>query len=264
MRTPKLLWTVAFLAALLSLRQASAQQVEIKFTILPADLDKAIQALDLNNQKFEQRTVAFFDTENRALFNGSPSLILRGRSKGAAEWETTVKLRAPSGGSLDPKYQSAGKNQKREWDQVIGADPTKRESFSIDAGKDNPDVKKAVTDGQDIKKAFSKEQEKLVEENAASGFTWKDLVRYGPMESVKVWKKLSTPGFPHEITAERWDLPERKGKAARTILELSIKVPLADGDQAAKDFAAVLKKLNLRDDPDGETKTRTVMEHFAP
>ncbi len=90
-----------------------------------------------------------------------------------------------------------------------------------------------------LRRLFSEDQERLIEEYAPRGVDWADLSVLGPVE-VRQWK-LEPKGFPHEVTVEEWVLPD-----GSDLVELSIKVDPEDASGAGADFDAFLRSLGDR------------------
>jgi hypothetical protein len=250
--------TFALIAALsfcLSSSPAVAQskldksRVEIKCLVAPEKIGEISEKLGLSSKAPLLRTICFFDTDSLALFQHDPKLILRSRFDSADEADTTVKVR---GG------KAKGNGVECEFDKVLGKERT--ESCSITDEKQTVPEIQVANGGKHVKKIFSKNQEELAEDIFGK-MNWDKLRPYGPVEGVRVWKKIEAPGCP-PLTVERWDLPARSSKPARTLFEVSAKVPLAEEAQTAK---AIADSLGVSEDQsnESETKTRIVLEHFA-
>lgn len=224
-------------------------QVEIKCLVPENKIADISAKLDLASRTPLIRVVCFFDTGSLALFQHDPKLILRSRYDSSDETDTTAKVR---GGKVK------GDDVECEFDKVCGKERT--ESCSVTSKKQELAEIKAANAGKDIKKIFSKKQE-AVAKGAFGKIGWDKLQPYGPVEGVKVWKKIEMPGGP-PLTAERWELPARPGKPAKVLFEVSAKVPLSDEAKTSK-WIVELLGVSKSGSEESETKTRIVLDHFA-
>ena len=118
-----------------------------------------------------------------------------------------------------------------------------------------------------LKKIFSKKQEAFAE-GVFEKIEWDKLQPYGPVRGVQVWKDVKAPVVPgvretgRLLTVERWELPALPGKAAKVLFEVSTKVPLSE-DKATSKWIADLLGLSKSDTEESETKTQSILEHFA-
>lgn len=238
------LWSAPAVAG----NQPEGPQVEIKCLVAAKKIPEISQKLGLTSRTPLLRVICFFDTDSLALFQHDPKLILRSRYDSANEGETTVKVR---GG------KAKGKGVECEFDKVIGKERT--ESCSINKKQTVAEIQVA-NGGKKMKKIFSEKQEELAEDTFGK-VNWDKLRPYGPVEGVRVWKKIKAPGCP-SLTVERWDLPARARKPGRVLFEISAKVPLAEEARTAKAIADFLGVSEDRSN-ESETKTRIVLEHFA-
>jgi len=250
---------------------AKAEETEVKFVVREKDVDNVKKVLNLGDAA-EHESICFYEATNRDL--DAQKIILRSRyltkdKHGNATADddkhngTTVKLRTNdkidrekekewvSAIEADPKV---GKIEK---DQVVGKNAV--ESLSLDNPQKGTEISK-VEDKREVKKIFSALQERFVA--AHLSLDWGSLQRIGPIKA-RAWKKVAIEGFGEEFDAEEWIL-KRDGQAERRLLEISAKVA---GDKAAAD--AFGKKLNefmearqFTQDPDAETKTKTVFNYF--
>jgi hypothetical protein len=251
MKTYALTVTLGFclLSNLAPAKAKPADQVEVK-CLIPDDKVAAVsKKLGIKSKTALVRVVCFFDTGALALFQHEPKLILRSRYESSSETDTTVKVR---GGKVK------GDGVECEFDKVCGKDRT--ESCSVTSEKQKVAEIKAANAGKGIKKIFSEKQEAAAEDSFGK-VKWDKLQPYGPVQGVRVWKKIKIPGGP-PLTAERWDLPARPGKPARILFEVSAKVPLSEEATASKRIADFLG-LAENGSGESETKTRIVLEHFA-
>jgi hypothetical protein len=224
-------------------------QVEIKCLVAEDKVAEISEKLGLASKTPLVKVVCFFDTGSLALFQHDPKLILRSRYDSSKETDTTVKVR---GGRVK------GDEVECEFDEVLGKEKT--ESCSITNKKKKLAEIKAANAGKDVKRIFSKKQE-AVAEGAVGKMTWNKLQPYGPVEDVKVWKKIETSDHP-PLTVERWELLARPGKPARVLFEVSAKVPLSEEAKTSK-WISELLGVAQNGNHESETKTRIVLEHFA-
>jgi hypothetical protein len=115
---------------------ATADQVEIKFVVKEAEVEKATRALTLDKKTAERKTVYFFDTKDLSLFKqAGTSVILRARSTtGEQEGETTVKLRSKGRLKIEEEWMQKRRKGERldrkfEKDQVVSKPAI--ESYSL-------------------------------------------------------------------------------------------------------------------------------------
>jgi len=250
MKTYALIVALGFclLSNLAPAKAKPADEVEIK-CLIPEDKIAAVsEKLGLKSKPPLVRVVCFFDTGLLALFEHDPKLILRSRYD-SSETDTTVKVR---GGKVK------GDDVECEFDKVCGKDRT--ESCSVTSKKQKVAEIKAANAGKRIKKIFSEKQE-AVAQGAFGKVNWDKVRPYGPVQGVQVWKKIKIPAGP-PLTAERWDLPARRGKPARVLFEVSAKVPLSEEAKASQQMADFLG-LAESGSGESETKTRIVLKHFA-
>jgi hypothetical protein len=232
-------------------KDKSGEEVEVK-CLLPANkIAELYQKLGLASKPPLRRVVCFFDTSSLALFKHKPVVILRSRYDPSPETDTTVKVR---GGTIKPDAA------KCEFDKVIGKDRVK--SCSVTNEKQPQEQIEKANAGKDAQKIFSGKQETAIK-IAFGKLDWQTLQPYGPVRNVKVWKKIPVPGGP-PLTVERWDLPARPNKPARVIVEVSAKVPLAKEAETSRWIARFLGVPENGAGQESETKTKIVLEHFAP
>ena len=239
--------------------RAAAENVEIKFVVQAAQVDKALQALGLDKHRSEKKTVYFFDTKDLSLFNqAGTSVILRARtSAGEREGETTVKLRSKGTLQIEDEWLQKRRKGERldrkfEKDQVVTKPAV--ESYSIDDNEGADTIQEAVAGTQSVKKIFSANQEDLVETKTKPRVDWDKLEALGPVKVMK-WE-FEARGL--DLVAERWDF----GNHAPT-LEVSAKVSASDAEETTSKLVAFLHEKGLRQDPQPETKTKEVLEYFS-
>lgn len=258
MKTSALTVTLGFclLSSFAPAKDEAEDQVEIK-CLIPDDKIAAVsEKLRLAGKDPLIRVVCFFDTDSLDLFHHTPKVILRSRFDPSNEPETTVKVRGKK-----PK----GDGVKCESDEVLGKPPI--ESCSVNNKKQKQAEIERANAGQDVKKIFSMKQKSFARD-VFEKIEWAKLQPYGPVQGVQVWKDIKAPAIPGisetgpPLTVERWELPARPGKAAKVLFEVSTKVPLSQDEKTPKWIAEVLG-LSKSDTEESETKTQSILEHFA-
>jgi hypothetical protein len=238
--------------------KALAENIEIKFVVKEAEVEKAMQALALDRRTPERKTVHFFDTKDLSLFKqAGTSVILRARTSAGEEGETTVKLRSKGALQIEEEWRQKTRkgeklDQKFEKDQVVTKPAV--ESYSLDDKEGSKAIKEAVARRQSVKKIFSANQEDLVEAKTKPRLDWDELLALGPIE-VMEWE-FEAQGL--ELVAERWNF----GNHAPT-LEVSTKSDASDAEETKKKLVTFLHDKGLRQDPHAETKTKEVLEYFS-
>ena len=134
-----LLLMVAFLEGGATVRaedRTAEGNIEIKFVVQAAQVEKALKALGLDAAEAERKTAYFFDTNDLSLFKqAGTSVILRARSTtGEQEGETTVKLRSKGRLKIEEEWMQKRRKGERldrkfEKDQVVSKPAM--ESYSL-------------------------------------------------------------------------------------------------------------------------------------
>ncbi len=221
-------------------------RAELKVSIDPAQIRRARSRLGLRNDAAETRRIWFYDTPWLELFDGGA--ILRGREIDGDDDDSTVKLRPLDAAALGAGWL-AKDGFKCEVDRSIDR-ATPSCSLTVAQGDDEIDD---VGDGdRAIDKLFSDDQERLLEEHGPAVW-WDDLVALGPVPA-RVWT-LRTDALPAKVTAELWYLPD-----GAQVLELSMKVPVDDGDDGLDALLGWIDDVGLALDDDQESKTRRALE----
>lgn len=224
--------------------------VEIKISARVEDEDRVLAMLARSGDVPEQRTVYFFDTPDLVLFDAG--MVLRARKIKGDEDDSTVKLRPVVPSSLSKQWMST-EGFEVEMDRV---GDTEVISAKLNAPQREGELDAAVGGEAHLRTLFSKDQERLVEEFAPRGVDWDELVPMGPI-AVNKWK-TEWDAFEHEVTVERWLLPD-----GSDLVELSIKVEPALASAAYDTFMAALQGVGLTIDEDQQTKTRGAMTFFT-
>ena len=237
---------------------AAAGNVEIKFVVREAQVEKATAALGLDKAGAEKRTIYFFDTKDLSLFKQTgTSVILRARTtQGENKGETAVKLRAKEGAlTIEDEWMQRERKGKKldfkiEKDQVVARPII--ESYTLNDKEDAKAIREAVEGSPSFQKIFSGNQEDLAK--AKAKFDWRDLEALGPVKVAK-WE-LTTPNF--NLVAERWDF----GNHPPT-LEVSMKVEESVAKEMAGKLVKFMRDKGLAQDSHPETKTKEVLEYFT-
>jgi hypothetical protein len=257
-----LLLMVAFLEGGATVRaedRTAAGNIEIKFVVQPAQVEKALKELGLDAAKAEKKITYFFDTKDLSLFKqAGTSVILRARTTaGEKEGETTVKLRSKGRLQVEEEWIQKRRKGERldrkfEKDQVVTKSAV--ESYSLDDKEDAKAIEGAVSGRQSVKKIFSVNQEDLVEAKTKPRVNWNKLEALGPVKVMK-WE-FEAQGL--DLVAERWDFGDHT-----PTLEVSTKVAEPHAAETTSKLVAFLHEKGLRQDPHPETKTKEVLEYFA-
>jgi hypothetical protein len=257
-----LLLMVAFLEGGATVRaedRTAEGNIEIKFVVQSAQVEKALKELGLDAAEAERKTAYFFDTSDLSLFKqAGTSVILRARTTaGEKEGETTVKLRSKGRLQVEEEWIQKRRKGERldrkfEKDQVVTKSAV--ESYSLDDKEDAKAIEGAVSGRQSVKKIFSVNQEDLVEAKTKPRVNWDKLEALGPVKVMK-WE-FEAQGL--DLVAERWDFGDHT-----PTLEVSTKVAEPHAAETTSKLVALLHEKGLRQDPHPETKTKEVLEYFA-
>jgi hypothetical protein len=248
------------LSALLQAQSlAKAEEVEIKFVVKEAEVEKALRVLALDKGAAERRTVYFFDTKDLSLFKqAGASVILRARTtQNKTEGETTVKLRSRGKLVIEEEWRQERRKgekleRKFEKDQVVTKPVV--ESYSLDDQENSKAIQQAVAGRQSVKKIFSSNQEDLVEAKTKPRLDWDKLEPLGPIKVLK-WE-LEAGGL--DLVAERWEFGDHPAT-----LEVSTKVSASAAEETTSRLVDFLHERGLRQNPHPETKTKEVLEYFT-
>lgn len=224
--------------------------VEIKFTVRPDQELYAVRALNLEFSKAQQRQIYFVDSAQLELYD--QGLIMRARTKGSGDDDSTVKVRPVEPGTITGDWQSLA-GFKIEAD-IVG-DKVIR-SASLSALQKQGEIPDAADGKRPIDKLFSQDQERFARIHAVVTPEYPQLRLLGPVEVLR-WK-ITDKRLPYEMTVEEWRLPD-----ATDLLEISIKVAPEEEQEAVAAFQAYLRGLNLDLAGAQQTKTRMALEYFA-
>ena len=224
--------------------------VEIKVTVKPDQELQALRALELNEDSAEVRILYFFDTVHLDLFNSG--VALRARLVKGDEDDSTVKFRPVKPEKISNEWKKLN-GFKLEADCV---GPRVVCSASHTVPQHRGEIDDVAKGKREIRSLFSKDQERFLIEFYKGSVNYNDVRVLGPIRVLR-WK-LKHKGFPYELTAEEWRLPD-----GEDLVEASIKVPPGKAQSAQKEFEKHLRKIGLNPAGAQQTKTRTALEYFA-
>ena len=227
-----------------------ADSVEIKATIAPRNIGKALKLFGVSQQSGERRFITFYDTRDLALLEAG--LILRSRRVPGKPHDSTVKFRpvladcAPAKFRLDRGFK-------------IEADATGKvivRSASLTHGVAKGLIKRVEAGGAPLKSLFDRAQEQFIFQMSKRRCDFSSLIALGPMDAL--WWKIAHPGLPWPFVAELWTRPD----GVKT-LEASVRVPVAQIAVANAGFLAFLAELGAVSAADQLAKTRWALQYFA-
>ena len=224
--------------------------VEIKVTIRPDQELRAERALQVNEDTADIRLIYFYDTPSLDLFEAG--IALRARLIKGDEDNSTVKFRSTNPQVIAPEwYRHEGFKVEAD---MVGERVVY--SASLTCPQERDEIEEVANGKRSIDKLYSADQERFLKTFYAGPLAFDQLCVMGPIRVLR-WK-LEHKGFPHELTVEEWRLPD-----GDDLVEVSIKVPPGEAQQAQREFDDHLRTLHL--DPQGaqETKTRTALTYFA-
>jgi hypothetical protein len=225
-------------------------QVEMKITARVEDEDQVVAAARWADSEPESREIFFFDTSDLRLFDAG--VLLRARRVHDGVDDSTVKLRP-----VDPKGLSrdwlSNPNLELEVDVVGKAFVY---SVKLSSEQDRGEIGEVASGEREIRKLFTTDQERLLDDEAPLPIPWHELGVLGPV-TVQKWE-MEPKDFPYGIDVEEWVLPDRSN-----LVELSIKVDPSEGVDANSRFVGFLQERGIDTEGDQKTKTRTALEYFV-
>ena len=229
---------------------AGAGSVEIKATIEANNLKAALKLFGLKDADAEVRIVYFFDTPKLELFRSG--VIVRARRVPGSGHDSTIKIRPVVPKDLAAKWQN-NKGFKLEADAgekgvVLSA------SLSRAVGKGV--IKRVVSERSELGAVFDKDQELFLAEMCRIRYRLDKLDVLGPIAAL--WWKVQHPGLPFPMTAELWTRGDRD-----MMLEVSIRVPVAQAAFANAGFMGFLTELGAKRDNALQTKTLWALDYYA-
>jgi len=224
--------------------------VELKLTVPEAAQLSTIRALGLDPLQTQIRQVFFFDTPDLAL--DEHGLVVRARRSQRKGDDTVVKLRP-----VVPSELPAELRQSPNFGVELDASPTAYVVSGSLKGVPSKATVRAATGGErQVRKLFSKEQQRLFAEHAPDAVTLDDLAVLGPIFVLKL--KNSPEGYDGTLVTELWFYPD-----GSRILELSTKCLPQETFQVAAEARAFLASRGVDLEGEQQTKTRTALEFFA-
>ena len=224
--------------------------VEIKVTVKPDEELKAVRAMDVQEDSAEVRVIYFYDTSKLKLFDAGT--ILRARLVKGDDDDSTVKVRPIDPAKVSDEWRNLeGFKVEADW---MGKKIVRSASLTVRQKRDEiDDVAKGK---RPVDKLFNRDQVRFLAEFCAGAVDFNKLNSLGPIRVLR-WE-VKHKGFPHELTAEEWRLPN-----GQDLFEVSIKVSPEQASEASKAFQEHLRELGI--DPKGaqETKTRTALQYFV-
>ena len=232
--------------------------VEIKVTLGAAMVERGRGAFRIGLAQAERRSIWLAERlggqgDSADLPLLSRGVIIRIRQREGEDDDATLKLRGPEG-CIDPdlwreRTKSFGKRAKLEGDWVGERHLL---SASLDGKIDEGRIEEVVAEQpQQVRRLLSAAQQALAEELL---LPLNEVQLLGPVRAAK-WR----PGMGElgDIAAELWEVGDQL-----RFLELSV---LAKDDPLGHQqrLEETVGSHSLEVDPKAETKTRTVLEHFA-
>jgi hypothetical protein len=234
--------------------------VEIKFSFSGGHVPDVLDAFDLREESAERMRIYFFDAlvadgAEPRLRLLTAAMILRLRHVVDGPDNSTLKLRPAVADRLTGPWRAGSPHDddyRVEYDwgtrRVLAASLERRVAAD--------DIEEVVAGRRPLRKAFSDEQESLLEDcgpELAHPFDGLDVA--GPITALR-WRELEVEGFSggSALRAERWDYD-----GGRSFVELSVRVknPHKAPERRAE-LVDLLERRRLVPDR-GATKTETVL-----
>ncbi|MFN0219506.1 MAG: hypothetical protein ACKVP4_11915 [Hyphomicrobium sp.] len=234
----------------LAVQVAGADAVEVKATIAPRQISKALALFGVTLPRAEKRFISFFDTAGLDLFKSG--LIARARRIPGRAHDSTIKFRPV-------RFEDVPAQWHKDKGFKIEADATGRTIvLSASLTRDVPKglIKRITAGNEPLKALFDSAQEKFVAQISGRRCDFAVLTELGPMDAA--WWKIDHPGLPWPFVAELWVRPD----GAKT-LEASVRVPIAQAAVAEAGFLAFLAELGASPAADQLAKTRWAIEYFS-
>ncbi len=229
---------------------SSVAAVEIKVTVKPDEELKAVRAMELNEDSAEVRIIYFYDTPKLKFFNAGT--VLRARLVKGDDDDSTVKVRPIDPAKVSEEWRNLeGFKVEADW---MGKKIVRSASLTVRQKRD--EIDEVAKGKRPVYKLFDRDQVRFMAEFHDGFVDFEKLKPLGPIRVLR-WE-VKHKGFPYELTAEEWRLPN-----GDDLFEVSIKVAPDQAAEASKAFEAHLRELGI--DPKGaqETKTRTALQYFV-
>ncbi|MGH9279651.1 MAG: hypothetical protein ACRD12_16315 [Acidimicrobiales bacterium] len=235
--------------------------VEIKVTIGPAVMARAMETLDLDPTAGASRRIWFCEVPSHG--DGDPEPVLLGRGvilrlretegKGA---DSTVKFRPFDSSKLLARWRDVSRldgGELRVEGDWVGARRVVSASLVAEQGDDEP--AEAAAGRRPVAKLFSQDQEDFLRDHAGDPVELSGLRALGPIAARK-WEPRDRR-LPRDLAAEHWKVDELE------FLELSVRADdVTDAADLQQRLDRALGERGLATDVVQETKTRTVLEHL--
>jgi hypothetical protein len=218
---------------------------ELKVTVDRDAVEGVADYLGLASDLAEQRAIWFYDTPDLALFEAGA--ILRARKVTDDDDDSTAKLRPLTADQVDAAlFQDEHFKCETDWTPTSSVS-----SCSFGRTVDTGEIDEVGDGERDIDSLFSSDQEEFLIAYGPA-FDWDELAPLGPVPA-QVWK-VEHDDLPGKMTAELWRLP------FEDFLELSVKVPDDEAEDAFTDLLDWLSERNVPLSSTQETKTRRALE----
>jgi hypothetical protein len=232
--------------------------VEIKVTVADAQVERALDVLDLDDES--RLAIWFYDdvTTGTHLPLLEAGLILRVRVKDSGRGDVTVKLRPCRASQLSGQWfdrETDDDLELRAEEDWAGQGRSLAVSAQADVGASVAgQVRGAAPPPAGL---LSNDQASFAADCAPLRVDLRGLTALGPIAATR-WKSAGGPGLDRlDVRAERWTV------RGLDFLELSVKTGLDEAVQRQRDLEDALGALGLAQSPDQATKTRRVLEALS-
>lgn len=234
-----------------------AENSEIKLLLSGNQLPLVLSAMGLkpDDPGSKQRNIYFFDTPGLHLL--SAGLIYRARLKSDGDGDTTIKLLGARDGEFDPDLARRD-GFKCEWDASPEAGAAGRRNCSYTHDQSALDFSRVlVAQKRSPDSLLSSRQRDFFDQAAAARLGgrqdqdgwWSSLRALGPIQST-TWKA--------DATLELWEIP-----GSARILEISVRVPRTEAEQAGRQLEEWLAKNHLQPAAEQYSKTEWVLRRLS-
>jgi adenylate cyclase class IV len=231
------------------------EQVEVKLEAEGDTSDQLLSQLTSGKDAKEKRDIYFYDTPDLALAQHKIFLRARKTTLGDNPDDSTVKIRGDLADKVSQDWlQLEGAESKREFDMVV--DKPKVPSISITVEQQSGEIDDVKNGKRSVKKLFSRDQERFLEEYAGGIIKWENLKPMGPVKA-EIWKLKQPDGLDVNLSVERWNVD------GKLFLEISTKVNPEKADRVAANLKDFIRSKGIKQSDDPETKTDFVLNHFA-
>jgi hypothetical protein len=231
-------------------QMVGTEAVEIKATIPSHQVKNALKNRGLNQNNDDERFIYFFDTPDLDLFK--TGIVIRARRRPGSQHDTTVKFRP-----VDPA--TVPENWKKYSGFKIEADTSEKgivKSASLTMPVEKGRIKQVAKGNEPPGSLFTEEQKMFLLSMAEKKLDYSKVVPLGPIRASR-WK-IESEGLPWPMSVELWTRGDRA-----MILEVSIKVPVAQAAVATAGFFAFLAELGAERDNAQQAKTRWALKYYA-